>query len=67
MRRQFSLAHLLLKEALLHAKDIFGKNHLKYADCLFDYAFYLLNVDEVSKSVLAYEEALQVTYFSKIS
>jgi len=30
----------------LRARDVYGENHLKYADCLVDYAFYLLNVDE---------------------
>ena len=86
VRRQFSLAHLLLCEALLYAQEIFGKHHLRYADCLMgkylflmqyrylmklkllsnllfffsDFAFYLLNVDEVGKSVQAYQEALTV-------
>ena len=60
VRRHFPLAQLLLSEALLYTQDVFGKHHLKYADCLVDYAFYLLNVDEVAKSVQAYEEALKV-------
>ena len=34
VRRQFYLAHLLLGEALLYAQEIFGKHHLRYADCL---------------------------------
>ena len=41
VRRQFYLAHLLLGEALLYAQEIFGKHHLRYADCLmgkFDFA-----------------------------
>jgi len=60
VRRQFYLAHLLLGEALLYAQEIFGKHHLRYADCLMDFAFYLLNVDEVGKSVQAYQEALSI-------
>merc|ERR1712223_2361132 len=60
VRRQFSLAHLLLCEALLYAQEIFGKHHLRYADCLMDFAFYLLHVDEVGKSVQAYQEALTI-------
>merc|ERR1712223_292380 len=60
VRRQFSLAHLLLCEALLYAQEIFGKHHLRYADCRMDFAFYLLNVDEVGKSVQAYQEALTI-------
>merc|ERR1711997_832224 len=60
VRRQFYLAHLLLCEALLYAQEIFGKQHLRYADCLMDFGFYLLNVDEVGKSVQAYQEALSI-------
>lgn len=60
VRRQFYLAHLLLGEALLYAQEIFGKHHLRYADCLMDFGFYLLNVDEVGKSVQAYQEALSI-------
>ena len=58
--RRYPLAQLLLREALLKAHEIYGKDHLKYADCLQDYAFYLLNVDKVGLSVQAYEEALKV-------
>ena len=60
MTRRYPLAQLLLREALLKAHEIYGKDHLKYADCLQDYAFYLLNVDKVGLSVQAYEEALKV-------
>jgi hypothetical protein len=61
VRRQFARADLLIQEALLHAVDVYGENHPKYADCLVDYGFYLLNVDGVAKSVQAYEKALQVS------
>lgn len=60
LRREFPKAEILLKEALLRARDVYGETHLKYADCLVDYAFYLLNVDGVTKSVQAYEKALSV-------
>lgn len=62
LRRQFPKAEILLREALLRARDVYGENHLKYADCLVDYAFYLLNVDGVVKSVQAYEKALTVSH-----
>ena len=61
LRREFPKAEILLREALLRARDVYGENHLKYADCLVDYAFYLLNVDGVTKSVQAYEKALSVS------
>ena len=59
--RRYQLAQLLLREALLKAHEIYGQHHLKYADCLQDYAFYLLNVDKVGLSVQAYEQALNVS------
>ena len=65
LRRQFPKAEILLREALLRARDVYGENHLKYADCLVDYAFYLLNVDGVVKSVQAYEKALTVSKLLK--
>ena len=33
----------------------FGIRHLKYADCLSDFAFYLLSIDYVGLSVKYYE------------
>ena len=60
--RRYPLAQLLLREALLKAHEIYGQHHLKYADCLQDYAFYLLNVDKVGLSVQAYEQALNVRF-----
>ena len=48
VRRQFYLAHLLLGEALLYAQEIFGKQHLRYADCLMG----KFNLDFIAHSVL---------------
>ena len=61
VRRQFSMAEILIQEAVLLAREVFGENHPKLADCLVDYGFYLLNVDAVAKSVQAYEKALAVS------
>lgn len=60
VRRQFAKAEILIQEAVLLAREIYGECHPKYADCLVDYGFYLLNVDGVAKSVQAYETALKV-------
>ena len=65
--RRYPLAQLLLREALLKAHEVYGQQHLKYADCLQDYAFYLLNVDKVGLSVQAYEQALHVRFYMFIS
>lgn len=32
----------------------FGESHQKYADTLLDYGFFLLNVDDIVRSVHAY-------------
>merc|ERR1719445_2564185 len=39
---------------------IYGTNHAKYADCLIDYGFYLLNVDCITASMMIYKNALDV-------
>lgn len=38
----------------------FGENHQKYADTLLDYGFFLLNVDDIVRSVHAYTRALDI-------
>ena len=60
VRRQFSKAEALVREALLYAREVFGDQHPKFADCVADYGFYLLNVDSISKSLNAYQTALEV-------
>jgi len=60
VRREFSKAEILIHEAVLLAREIYGEHHPKYADCLADFGFYLLNVDGVSKSYQAYDSALKV-------
>ncbi len=62
VRRQFTRARILLEQAMLYAKDRYGWDHLRYADCLMEYAFYLLNVDEAARSVEVYTEALSVSF-----
>ena len=61
VRREFSKAEILIHEAVLLAREIYGEHHPKYADCLADFGFYLLNVDGVSKSYQAYDQALKVS------
>jgi hypothetical protein len=53
-------AEILIQEAVYLAKEVFGTTHPKYADCLVDYGFYLLNVDSIRKSLQAYQSALEV-------
>lgn len=35
-------------------RNHFGESHQKYADTLLDYGFFLLNVDDIVRSVHAY-------------
>ena len=45
---------MLISQAVLRARNSFGKNHQKYADALLDYGFFLLNVDTIARSVDVY-------------
>ena len=60
VKREFRKAELLVKQSLLLAKETFGVEHVKYADCLVNYGFYLLNVDRISKSVEVYRNARDI-------
>ena len=35
----------------MQARETYGVTHCKYADCLIDYGFYLLNVDCITASM----------------
>ena len=37
VKREFSKAELLVKQAVSLAKTVYGDSHPKYADCLVDY------------------------------
>ena len=60
VKRLFAKAELLIQAAVGLAREVFGTSHPKYADCLVDYGFYLLNVDSIRKSLQAYRNALEV-------
>jgi len=60
VKREFAKAEMLIKEAVYRAKEMYGERHAKYADCLIDYGFYLLNVDCISSSMQVYRNALDV-------
>ena len=59
-KREFAKAEILVKQALGISKTVFGDTHVKYADSLIDYGFYLLNVDRLTASVEVYQKALKV-------
>jgi cytochrome c-type biogenesis protein CcmH/NrfG len=54
---------VLVNEAVLLAREVFGEKHPKYADALIDLGRYLVNRDRTSKSMQAYEKALKVIIF----
>ncbi|XP_065054288.1 amyloid protein-binding protein 2-like [Rhopilema esculentum] len=60
IKRMFKQAGLLVKYAVQLTRQVFGECHPKYAECLTDYGFYLLNVDAVAASVDAYQAALEI-------
>jgi hypothetical protein len=53
VKREFRKAEILVKQAVCLAKGQYGTSHAKYADCLIDYGFYLLNVDCITASMQA--------------
>jgi len=60
VKREFAKAEILVKQAVCLAKEVYGTSHSKYADCLIDYGFYLLNVDCITASMQVYKNALDV-------
>lgn len=60
VKREFAKAEMLVKQAVCLAKEVYGTSHSKYADCLIDYGFYLLNVDCITASMQVYKNALDV-------
>lgn len=71
VKREFRRAETLINQAMILCKETFrvtedqskyviGIIHLKLADVLLDYGFYLLNVDSIAHSVKLYEMALEI-------
>jgi tetratricopeptide (TPR) repeat protein len=60
VKREFAKADMLVKQAVSLSKEVYGTSHSKYADCLVDYGFYLLNVDCITASMQVYKNALDV-------
>lgn len=63
VKRKFKKAELLIKQAMLLARQHFGSDHPKYADTLIDYGYYLLNVDAINLSVKVYKEAFRIRLY----
>ena len=51
VKREFAKAELLAKHAVCLAREVYGPHHAKYADCLVDLGFYLLNIDCIGPSM----------------
>ncbi|XP_022200085.2 amyloid protein-binding protein 2 [Nilaparvata lugens] len=60
LKREFTKAGILVRQAVSLARDTFGKEHLRFADTLHDYGFYLMNSDSIKDSVRVYETALNL-------
>ncbi|XP_050408973.1 amyloid protein-binding protein 2 [Patella vulgata] len=60
VKREFEKAGLLIKHAVVYAREHFGCKHPKYSDSLLDYGFFLLNVDSIPAAVHVYQMALDI-------
>ncbi|CAH1403148.1 unnamed protein product [Nezara viridula] len=60
VKREFAKAEALSTTAVYYAIELYGDKHLKHADALLDYGFYLLNSDSMKDSVIVYEKALNL-------
>lgn len=60
VKREFDKARILILKAVKMSGVYFGESHQKYADTLLDYGFFLLNVDDIVRSVHAYTRALEI-------
>ncbi|XP_011187860.2 amyloid protein-binding protein 2 [Zeugodacus cucurbitae] len=58
--REYRTACMLIKQAISMAENVFGRNHLKYADVMFDYAYFLLIYDKVERAVEIYTEVNKI-------
>ncbi|XP_026331285.1 amyloid protein-binding protein 2-like, partial [Hyposmocoma kahamanoa] len=55
VKRRFTQAGILVRQAVALARRVFGPHHPRYAAALLDYGFYLLNIDSITHSVAVYE------------
>ncbi|XP_050328202.1 uncharacterized protein LOC126758153 [Bactrocera neohumeralis] len=58
--RKFGLANVLIQQAISMAATVFGRNHLIYADVLFDYAYFLLLFDKPQHAINIYDEVRKI-------
>lgn len=62
VKRRFEQAEMLVGQACLYAQEVYGMDHLRYADALMALGCYLQNVDSIKKSVQIYHQALKVSF-----
>lgn len=55
VKREFTKAGILVRQAVNLAAEVFGTDHPKYADALLDYGFFLLYYDSIQQCVEVYE------------
>lgn len=58
VKRQFSKAGILARQAMILAKQHLSEEHPKFSDCLLDFGFYLINFDIIWQSVIVYEVSM---------
>lgn len=55
VKRRFTAAGVLVRQAVALARRSAGARHPRYAAALLDLGFYLLNIDSIVHSVAVYE------------
>ncbi|KAK6637218.1 hypothetical protein RUM44_007632 [Polyplax serrata] len=60
VKREFTKAGILVRQAVNLAAEVFGTDHPKYADALLDYGFFLLYYDSIQQCVEVYETAYNI-------
>ncbi|KAK3907270.1 Amyloid protein-binding protein 2 [Frankliniella fusca] len=60
VKRLFKKAEVVIQQAVRMANEIYEPNHLKLADALLDYGFFLLNYDCINHCVKVISKALDI-------
>lgn len=64
VKREFTKAGLLVRQAVDLAAEVFGTDHPKYADALLDYGFFLLYYDSKQQCVEVYEVTMLMLHLA---
>lgn len=66
VKREFTKAEILIRQAVDLAAEVFGVKHPKYADAQLDHGFFLLNYDSIKQCVEVYEVIRGIDFLGKV-